>query len=181
MMSMSGKVRMSYYEELGDKFEVYMSDYDVERRVNLMFSVLIDPDQIRGRRVLEIGSGTGRISSVVVRVGGELTILDVGPRLVSEVVGALNCEGMAADAQKLAIGDDLFDLVFFDDYRNTLTGTFSGGDPDPAICQNDIGIATLRIYTQDGCYEDTINVTSVERGPGVWDYDVDFETDKRGQ
>jgi 2-polyprenyl-6-hydroxyphenyl methylase/3-demethylubiquinone-9 3-methyltransferase len=111
MMSMSGKVRMSYYEELGDKFEVYMSDYDVERRVNLMFSVLIDPDQIRGRRVLEIGSGTGRISSVVVRVGGELTILDVGPRLVSEVVGALNCEGMAADAQKLAIGDDLFDLV----------------------------------------------------------------------
>ncbi len=108
---MNGKLKMNYYEELGDKFEEYMSDYDVEQRVSLIFSALLEPEQVNGRRVLEIGSGTGRISLVVVRKGGKLTILDVGPRLVGKVVGALGCDGTAADALALSMGDDVFDLV----------------------------------------------------------------------
>ena len=108
---MVSEKKTNYYETLGDKFDEYISDYDVERRQQLIFSRLIDADEVHGRRVLEIGSGTGRISRTIAGKGGELTILDVGPTLVSEVVRGLVCEGVVGDALRLPFGDGSFDLI----------------------------------------------------------------------
>lgn len=108
-MTQSNKTQ--YYDELGDKFEEYMSDYDVERRQALIFDRLLDSSTLRGVRVLEIGSGTGRFSRVITDFGGRLTILDIGPNLVTSVAGELQCDGIAGDTLYLPFDDDCFDAV----------------------------------------------------------------------
>ncbi len=108
---MADKDKIAYYEELGEKFEEYMSDYDVQRRLDLMFSTLIERNEFEGRRVLEIGSGTGRISREIVEAGAELTILDVGPRLVGDVAGGVGCSGVAGDALRLPFAEGTFDVI----------------------------------------------------------------------
>jgi ubiquinone/menaquinone biosynthesis C-methylase UbiE len=102
---------VTYYDELGDTFEAYMSDYDVERRLDLIFSALLRGTRLDGQRVLEVGSGTGRISHVIVKRGGELTALDIGPRLVASVAGELRCDGIVGDALRLPFRDESFDCV----------------------------------------------------------------------
>jgi len=109
--TVADKSKTGYYEELGEKFEEYMSDYDVERRLVLMFETLIDDGALRGKRVLEIGSGTGRISRTIVERGGVLTVLDVGPNLVTSVAGELSCNGVTGDALGLPFCDGAFDLI----------------------------------------------------------------------
>jgi ubiquinone/menaquinone biosynthesis C-methylase UbiE len=103
--------KTAYYEELGDKFEAYMSDYDVERRLHLIFSTLIDGDALNGRRVLEIGSGTGRISRTIAERGAELTVVDVGDGLVTTVAKDLKCQGVVGDALDLPFAPGAFDLI----------------------------------------------------------------------
>jgi ubiquinone/menaquinone biosynthesis C-methylase UbiE len=105
------KDKIAYYEDLGDKFEEYMSDYDVERRLELMFCTLLGGRSLDGRRVLEIGSGTGRISRVIAEGGARLTIVDVGPKLVTEVAERLGCDGVTGDALCLPFAGDSFDLI----------------------------------------------------------------------
>ncbi|MFT5143373.1 MAG: hypothetical protein ACI84D_001998 [Thalassolituus oleivorans] len=74
---------------------------------------------------------------------------------------------------ELVLKDDTFDLVFEDAYRNTLSGAFSGGDP--LICQKDVGIAEIRIYTEDGCFDRTVQVNSQPVGAG--DFNIAFSLD----
>ena len=108
---MADKDKIAYYEELGEKFEEYMSDYDVGRRLDLMFSSLLRRKRLEGRRVLEVGSGTGRISQDIAGAGADLTILDVGPRLVGDVAGRVGCSGVAGDALRLPFADGAFDAI----------------------------------------------------------------------
>lgn len=102
---------ITYYDELGDKFEAYMSDYDVERRVALMFDRLLQHDSVKSRQVLEVGSGTGRISRVIANHSGDLTIVDIGPRLVDTVAGEFRCKGVVGDALNLPFREGSFDCV----------------------------------------------------------------------
>jgi len=100
-----------YYDELGERFEEYMSDYDVERRLSLIFETLLPPDRIEGRRVLEIGSGTGRFSRIISTLGGDLTILDIGENLVERVRRELGCLAVVGDALDLPFHRGGYDII----------------------------------------------------------------------
>lgn len=103
--------RIKYFNALGEKFESYMSDYDVEHRQFLVFSKLLRNNRLRGRKVLEVGCGTGRFSDQIVKLGGELTVVDIGPNLVSEVSSKLSCRGVVGDACNLSFEDESFDII----------------------------------------------------------------------
>jgi len=108
---MTSHDKTGYYEELGENFEAYMSDYDVERRRRLIFDSLIAGASLKGRSVLEIGSGTGRFSTDIVALDGELTVLDIGPKLVTDVVTAIGCTGVAGDALSLPFSNGAYEAV----------------------------------------------------------------------
>ena len=108
---MSSADRIDYFNGLGDKFEQYMSDYDVERRQFLIFSQLLKDKKLQGADVLEVGCGTGRFSEQIVKLGGKLTVLDIGSNLVDEVTRRLSCAGLVGDACDLPIADGSFDFV----------------------------------------------------------------------
>lgn len=108
---MSQTKKREYYDQLGDDFESFMSDYDVERRQVLIFSTLLGGASLEGKRVLEVGSGTGRFSESIRRLNGDLTVLDIGSNLVATVATNMSCEGVVGDACSLALDDDSFDVV----------------------------------------------------------------------
>jgi ubiquinone/menaquinone biosynthesis C-methylase UbiE len=106
-----GDSKTKYYDELGDQFEEFMSDYDVERRLSLIFQTLLAPEDLAGKRVLEIGSGTGRFSRIIKDLGGNLTILDIGEGLVREVSQELTCNGVVGDTLALPFAAGSYDII----------------------------------------------------------------------
>ncbi|MBZ0111556.1 MAG: class I SAM-dependent methyltransferase [Thermoanaerobaculia bacterium] len=100
-----------YYETLGEDFEGFMSNYDVDRRLHLVFDDLLAGIEWQGKRVLEVGAGTGRFSRELVTRGAELTVLDIGAGLTRRVAASLASSGVAADACYLPFKDNSFDVV----------------------------------------------------------------------
>jgi ubiquinone/menaquinone biosynthesis C-methylase UbiE len=100
-----------YFDQLGDNFEKFMDDYDVSRRCCLIFDILLKEIDFNGKKVLEVGSGTGRISREILSRKADLTILDIGENLVQQVSKKLGCKGIAGDACALPFEDQTFDLV----------------------------------------------------------------------
>jgi ubiquinone/menaquinone biosynthesis C-methylase UbiE len=101
----------TYFDRLGDDFDSMMSDYDVERRQELVFGQLLAGASLKGKTVLEVGCGTGRFSQCIASLGANLTVLDIGPNLVKAVSERLSCRGVVGDACKLPFPDESFDLV----------------------------------------------------------------------
>lgn len=108
---MNKNADLNYFDNIGELFDAYMNPYDVERRLHLVFSVLLKDIEIKDKQVLEVGSGTGRFSQRIVQLGGRLTIVDIGKNLVESVSSKLGCRGVVADACQLPIDDNCFDIV----------------------------------------------------------------------
>lgn len=102
---------IEYFETLGDAFNHFMSDYDVERRIELLFTFLCHKNMLKKRKILEVGCGTGKISEKIVKSEGILTVLDIGPNLVKKVSKNLGCQGIVGDACQLPFADETFEVV----------------------------------------------------------------------
>lgn len=97
-----------YYEELGDDFDRFMSDYDVERRAELIQRLL--PDHVEGP-TLEVGCGTGAITRTYRDRVGELVVTDISGKLAKAVASAVGAQGQQQDATQLSFPDASFALV----------------------------------------------------------------------
>lgn len=140
-----------YYEAIGDDFDRFMSDYDVQRRITLI-DTLIPPDA--DGRVLEVGCGTGRISERLVERGGDLLVTDISERLAVATAERLGCKGTSADATALPFPDQSFELV--------VSSECIEHTPDPALAARELG----RVVAPGG----TLVVTTPNRlwFPVVW-------------
>ena len=65
-----------YFEQIGGKFDEWMSDYDVCRRAELIRKHLGNR-ALQKSCVLEVGCGTGKISAAVADIVGTLTVSDI--------------------------------------------------------------------------------------------------------
>jgi ubiquinone/menaquinone biosynthesis C-methylase UbiE len=99
-----------YFEELGEDFERFMSDYDVARRRRLIFEELLPAGTIF-EDALEVGCGTGRMSEELVGRASRLTVTDISGKLAREVGERLGCSHSQEDACELSFEDASFDLV----------------------------------------------------------------------
>lgn len=111
VLQMDNKSGEQYFNNLGEQFDAYMNLYDVEQRKWLVFESLLKGCPLNGKRVLEVGSGTGQFSKEIKKYDGDLTILDIGEDLVRSVYDDIVCSGIAGDACDLPFSDDSFDLV----------------------------------------------------------------------
>lgn len=100
-----------YFDSLGEKFDEYMSEYDVVCRKKLIFERLLKTMPLTGKCVLEIGCGTGRFSEEILARGSKLTVLDIGSSLVANVTGKHRCLGTTGDATRLPFLENSFEAV----------------------------------------------------------------------
>lgn len=104
---MRKKASQLYYEHIGEDFDAFMSEYDVEARIKLIKQLIIK-FQLNGT-ILEVGCGTGRISKMLTEHTDHLTVSDISEKLCESVAKKLNTAFIASDACKLSIEDAQFD------------------------------------------------------------------------
>lgn len=101
------------HERLGERFREAVSDYDTGRRLEILIDRFLPAERIRGRRVLEVGTGLGFFSERLHSRGAVVTATDLGPRLVEQVRRTVGCEALCVDALALEhhFGRACFDVV----------------------------------------------------------------------
>jgi 2-polyprenyl-6-hydroxyphenyl methylase/3-demethylubiquinone-9 3-methyltransferase len=102
---------MLSYEALGEEFDRVMNRYDLERRLEIVFGVLLRPDQLRGRKLLDAGCGTGHFSRRASELGARVVCVDIGRRLVRRAVARREARGVCADVATLPFATGSFDAV----------------------------------------------------------------------
>lgn len=81
------------------------------------FEALMGADQLRGKRVLEIGCGMGFHAEMLARAGAELTAIDLSPTSVESTTKRFALKKLSADiremdAESLKFPDESFDMVW---------------------------------------------------------------------
>lgn len=101
------------HDRLGDRFEDALSEYDTVRRVETLIDSFLSDDMVRGKEVLDVGSGLGFFSERLVQRGADVVACDLGPNLVERTARRAGCKAQVADALRLTetFGTDRFDLV----------------------------------------------------------------------
>lgn len=101
------------HERLGEKFETSVSDYDTGRRLSVLIDEFFTDEMLRGRRVLDVGSGLGFFSERAHKRGAEVVACDIGPGLLEKTRARVGCETVVADACALLekFEADSFDVV----------------------------------------------------------------------
>ena len=86
------------HERLGDQFETALSDYDTQRRVEVLVDDFLAEAARPGASALDVGCGLGFFSHALHQRGVDVTACDLGPNLVAQTRSRVGCEAVVADA-----------------------------------------------------------------------------------
>lgn len=101
-----------YYEKLGENFDEFMSEYDVIRRRELILKRFLKAESgVKFDSILEVGCGTGKISSGLRQLTDHLTVNDISEKLAGKVAAENNCSFVGADCAQIPLADESFDLI----------------------------------------------------------------------
>ncbi len=73
--------RRLFYDTIADEYDRVMSHYELNKRIHLIFEQLL-PDTLAGKRVLDMGCGTGWFTHELIKRGGEVVSSDIGHQLL---------------------------------------------------------------------------------------------------
>jgi 2-polyprenyl-3-methyl-5-hydroxy-6-metoxy-1,4-benzoquinol methylase len=99
------------HERLGDTFATALSDYDTQRRVEVLIDDFLAQTPLSGRHVIDVGCGLGFFSARLKDFGADVLATDIGPGLVAKTTQRVGCAGQIADALQLSeqFGQNCFD------------------------------------------------------------------------
>lgn len=100
-----------FYDTIADRFDDIMNRYDVHRRIDTIYDVLLGAYDLTGRTLLDAGCGTGWFSAAARERGAVVTALDIGPRLLEQVRRKCDAKTVVGDVMNLEFRDDTFDVI----------------------------------------------------------------------
>ena len=98
-----------YFEELGDRFDEFISDFDVRQRIRLIERLL--PVSFHVNTLVEIGCGTGAISNHLKNKCLKLILTDLSHKLCRSTAIQLNGSGLCQDACRLGLKSNSVDML----------------------------------------------------------------------
>lgn len=104
-----------FYDRFASEFDRKMNMYDTEKRVRVVFNTLLSPREVKGKKLLDAGCGTGWFSSRAVEHGAVVTSLDVGENLLNEVKKKCRSTRVVGDVTALKFEDNSFDIIVSSD------------------------------------------------------------------
>lgn len=101
------------HEHLGDQFATALSDYDTERRVDVLVNQFLGEAAVPGTTALDVGCGLGFFSQSLYSRDVDVIACDLGPKLVEHTRDKVGCQAVIADALDLVgqFGENRFDMV----------------------------------------------------------------------
>ena len=89
--------------EVYDENENYLNSFEQGELIPLL-------GPLAGKKVLDVGAGTGRLSLPLANRGASVTALDVSPKML-ELIKNTNIQTVVGDAESLPFADNTFDIV----------------------------------------------------------------------
>lgn len=101
------------HERLVETFAHQLSNYDTERRVEILVDRFLPKSRLTGKTALDVGCGLGFFSKRMHDHGAKVTASDLGPKLVEKTRERVGCTAVVADALRLRdqFGANAFDIV----------------------------------------------------------------------
>lgn len=88
-----------------DKREAYLNSFEKNQLLPLL-------GDIKGKKLLDVGAGTGRLSLPLARLGAVVTALDISERMLMELYKKnKTVKTVAGDAESLPFENETFDIV----------------------------------------------------------------------
>jgi len=106
-----GDRRARFYETFAEGWDDRMDQDELGKRMRLIFGRLIREEDVRGKRALDAGAGTGRFSKALSDRGARLVSLDVGEKLLERVRVKCAAETVVGSVLDLPFPAGAFDLV----------------------------------------------------------------------
>lgn len=102
------------YDEMGDQFEERLSLYDTNRRIHVLIEEFLGRERLDGKQVLDVGCGLGYGTERLLKLGANVTAVDIGQNLVTNVGKRYGCKAVVADAMDLLnqFDPNTFDVIF---------------------------------------------------------------------
>jgi ubiquinone/menaquinone biosynthesis C-methylase UbiE len=104
-----------FYDRFASEFDRKMNMYDTEKRVRVVFERLLGKGEVKGKKLLDAGCGTGWFSARAVELGAAVTSLDVGENLLKEVKKKCVSTRVVGDVTALEFVDGSFDVIVSSD------------------------------------------------------------------
>lgn len=103
--------KMYFYESFAKEFDSKMNMYDTLKRVSVFFDECLRAEDLRGKKLLDAGCGTGWFSKKAVERGATVTSMDLGENLLAEVAKKCNSERVVGSILEMPFEDNTFDYV----------------------------------------------------------------------
>src|SRR5437868_9441840 len=102
------------HERLGiHAFDDALSQFDTQRRLEVLVDEFLPDPVVKGKQVLDVGTGLGFFAERLQRRGAHVTAIDIGEKLLTEVQARVGCKCERVDALAIAehFGPARFDVV----------------------------------------------------------------------
>jgi ubiquinone/menaquinone biosynthesis C-methylase UbiE len=103
----NSEIGYDYAATVYDQKESYLNSFEKGRCIPLL-------GDIKNKKILDVGAGTGRISIPLAQQGAQVTALDVSKNMLTILQAKakrLPIEAVMGDAEQLSFPDDFFDAV----------------------------------------------------------------------
>lgn len=106
----------NFYNSIADDFDSIMNMYDTNRRIEVIFDDFLGAENLKDKRFLDAGCGTGLFTKRAIEREADVTSIDIAPKLV-ELTKKKNPATNAIEASllKLPFDDNTFDFVISSD------------------------------------------------------------------
>ncbi|MEW6410071.1 MAG: class I SAM-dependent methyltransferase [Nitrospirota bacterium] len=100
-----------FYDRFAEQFDDEMNKYDLNKRLSIVFEKLLHPGELTGKKLLDVGCGTGWFSLRAIREGAEVVSVDIGHTLLKKVSEKCDSKKAVSDVLSLSIKDKAFDYI----------------------------------------------------------------------
>ncbi|MBI5643008.1 MAG: class I SAM-dependent methyltransferase [Deltaproteobacteria bacterium] len=100
-----------FYDGFASEFDKAMNMYDTNKRLRIVYEELFRKGELKGKKLLDAGSGTGWFSARASALGATVTSLDVGENLLNEVKKKCDTARVVGDVTDLKFPDRSFDCI----------------------------------------------------------------------
>jgi ubiquinone/menaquinone biosynthesis C-methylase UbiE len=114
-MSFKGKKKFSKLRDCESGYALYASQYDEDRAYLNSFEedkLILSLGDLKGKKVLDLGAGTGRLVPTIRNLGGTVSATDLSEEMLKVLKKEYpGVETKVADCEELPYEDDEFDTV----------------------------------------------------------------------
>lgn len=102
--------KLLFYNSIAENFDAFVNMYDTKKRIDVVFNEFLI-ENIQTKKILDAGSGTGWFSQEAFKRGGTVTALDIGPKLLKQVLKKCQVKTLVGSVLNIPVKDKSFDIV----------------------------------------------------------------------